>query len=75
MVERGLKGLCDLNGDYTGWNMEGCDQFNQKDKQVVEKNMPPYCLKVCGNCEYFTVAEFEVYANPSSERPVLGRVG
>lgn len=81
MTERFLQGICDLKGDYahqldienprTSWDEEGCEQFKQKDKQIV----PSSCLKVCGNCEHFTVAEFEVYpAQIAGENTFVGRV-
>ena len=58
-TEKVLQGLCDLmcGGDdpRADWDAEGCERFNEKDKQVIDHNMPPACLKVCGNCEYFTV--------------------
>lgn len=78
-MERILQGICDLkygeDGFKVEWNLEGCDRFNQKDKQVVDHNMPPCCLKVCGNCEYFTVWEFEVYPEQvRGEGIALGRV-
>lgn len=72
MAERHLRGFCDLKGDYahlldiddprTSWDEEACESFNEKHKQVIERGMVPYCLKVCGNCEYFTVGEVELYA-------------
>ena len=79
MTERFLRGICDLRcgeEDYiVDWNMEGCDQYNQKDKQVITHNMPPCCLKVCGNCEYFTVWEFEIYPEQiAGEGIAIGRV-
>lgn len=79
-TEKFLQGLCDLVGRVDDpkidWNMEGCDCFNPKDKQVIDHSMPPYCLKVCGNCEYFTVAEFEVYPEQiAGEGIAVGRVG
>jgi len=84
-TQKFLQGVCDLKGDYahqldienprTSWNEEGCEQFRQKDKQIIDHNMPPACLKVCGNCEYFTVWEFEIYPEQiAGEGIAIGRV-
>lgn len=59
----------------TNWDSEGCGNFNPKHKQTISKNMPHYCLKVCGNCEYFTVALYEHVSGSSSEGGVIERVG
>lgn len=77
MGEKCKEQLCDLllegialsipgvDDPRTNWLSKGCEDFNPKHKQTISKAMPPYCLKVCGNCEYFTVAEYEqVYAAP-----------
>jgi len=80
MTERFLQGLCDLkcgkeDDCKIDWNEEGCDRFNQKHKQVVGGSMPSCCLKVCGNCEYFTVAEFELYPpQVAGEEIIVGRI-
>jgi len=57
----------------TNWFSEGCENFNQKHKQTISKDMPQYCLKVCGNCEYFTVAQYEyVFGNRRMGGEVVG---
>jgi len=68
MTERFLEGLCDLKSHKTDWNTEGCDKFWRKDKQVGR-------LKVCANCVYFTVGEFEIYPEQiAGEGMAIGRV-
>ncbi len=79
-TEKVLQGVCDLkcSGDdfVVDWNMDGCDRFNPKDKQVIDHNMPPACLKVCGNCEYFTVWMLEIYPEQiAGEGTAVGRIG
>ena len=61
-MEKYLQGFCDImacDDNRTSWDepVGTCKSFKQKDKQVVESTMIPYCLEVCGNCEYFTVGE------------------
>lgn len=78
-TEKFLQGVCDLksldSAKGVDWNKEGCERFRQKDKQVIDDSMSPACLKVCGNCEYFTVWEFEVYPGQSADEAVsIGRV-
>ncbi len=63
MGEKFKQGVCDLRIGFddprTRWDEEGCESFNPKHKQTIDKDMPQYCLRACGNCEYFTVAEYE----------------
>ena len=64
MEERIKVSVCDLRlgsvDPRANWDSEACEKFNEKHKQVIDKAMPPYCLRVCGNCEYLTVAGGEV---------------
>lgn len=68
MGEKFNLGVCDLiigvDDPRAPWDSDACERFNPKHKQVIDKDMPQYCLKVCGNCEYFTVAQYEyVFGN------------
>lgn len=81
MTERFLQGMCDVSGlgeVRTSWD-GGCGQFEEKHRQVsashrFDRSMPPPCLKVCGNCAFFTVAEFEIYPEQIvGEGMVIGR--
>ncbi|GAH35891.1 unnamed protein product [marine sediment metagenome] len=65
MGEMYKQGFCDLERDdpRTLWDEDACNRYKEKNKQVIDSNsMLPYCLKVCGNCEYFTVGEIEKVA-------------
>lgn len=79
MGEKFNLGVCDLiigvDDPRAPWDSEACERFNPKHKQVIDKDMPQYCLKVCGNCEYFTVGEYEDVSGSSSEGGVIERVG
>lgn len=62
MANKFKQGICDLflgeDDPRTAYDEDACDKFRQKDKQVVDPYLTQTCLKVCGNCRYFTVAEY-----------------
>lgn len=73
------QGICDLfvgvDDPRTTYDGNACDRFNQKDKQVIDNRMPQYCLKVCGNCEYFTVAEYKYLSGGKGKGGTIERSG
>jgi len=51
------QGFCDLgihDDPRTDWDNDACEDFRAKQSSVVEWTA---CLKVCGNCEFFSVGE------------------
>ena len=58
-----LQGFCDVmacDDNRTSWDEDACQAYKEKYKQVQrEKGITHYCIRVCGNCEHFTVGQVE----------------
>jgi len=76
--EQFRQGVCDLiigvDDPRTTWDSDACESFNEKHKQVIDSEMPQYCMKACGNCEYFTVGGYEYVSGCRGKGGVVERV-